>query len=179
MYDKPGCFGHAVTYNATSSHCQNCWAADDCSKAARARLEELKPILNVDAVIRMSHKKAPAEQRFDADLSPTMQKVIASLPEEAQRTAARLLRMKLNFRKILLEGVNPIENQKPVAVSVLFGMLLKGPVERDSYLSFLRDAVGHSPSIALSEAAIGISIVTGLGIAVYQGDKLILKKDTK
>lgn len=155
---------------------------DECSKSARARLEELQQVMNVDAVLKMAHKErkaAPAqvEVRFDADLSPTMQKVIATLPENAQRTAARLLRMKINFRKALLEGINPIDNQKPVAVSVLFGMLLKGPVSRDDYLNFLRSAVGHSPSIALSEAAIGVSIVTGLGIAVYQGEQLILKKD--
>lgn len=179
MYDKPGCFGHVVTYNANSSQCQECHAEEECSKSAQTRLEDLRSIVNVDAIVRSAHKKPVATKRFDSDLSPTMQKVIATLPEGAQRPAARLLRMKLNFRKILLEGINPIENQKPVAVSVLFGMLLKGPVDVQSYLSFLRDAVGHSPSIALSEAAIGIAIVTGLGIAVYQDEKLILKKDTK
>lgn len=181
-YDRPGCFGHAVTFNLKSPQCQECHASEECSVSAKARLDELSQVLNVDAILRMSHKQpktAPAQEqpRFDADLSETARRIIARLPENAQRTAARLIRTNLNFRKVLLAGRNPIHEQKPVSVSVLFDLLLLGPVTGDQYLNSLRERVGHSPSIAASEASIGISIVTGLGIAVIEDGHLIIRKD--
>lgn len=155
---------------------------DECGKTARARLDELSSVINVDAILRMSHKikplkAAPAqtEPRFDADLSEAARKVIARLPESAQRTAAALLRTKVNLRKVLLTGMNPIHHQRPLSVSVLFDLLLLGPVTRDSYLLTLKEKLGHSPAIAASQAALGYTIVTGLGIAELKDGLLTLR----
>lgn len=183
-YSKPGCFGHAITFSLLSPTCRECEDMDECGKSARSRLDELSSVINVDAILRMSHKEksrktatAPVEPRFDADLSETAQRVIATLPDNAQRTAAALIRTKVNFRKVLLTGVNPIHHQKPLAVSVLFDLLLTGPVNRDMYLLTLKEVLGHSPAVAASQAAIGFTIATGLGIAELKGDLLTIRNN--
>lgn len=185
-FEYPGCFGHAVTFNLNSKSCQQCHASEECSKSAEQRLMELQSIINVDAMFKMAHnrkplKAAPAqvEARFDADLSEAAQKIVARLPENAQRTAAALIRTKINFRKALLTGVNPIKNQKPLSVSVLFDLLLSGSASRDDYTLTLHNKLGHSPATSLSQASIGFAIVTGLGIAELQGDRLVIRKDKK
>lgn len=182
-YDKPGCFGHAVTFSTQSSTCRECSEMESCAVAARARLDELSKTMNVDAALKMNHKtktskKAPAqtEVRFDADLSETARKIIARLPENAQRTAAALIRTKINFRTNLLEGINPLKDKKPVALALLFDMLLQGPVHRDPYLLALKEVQGHSPAAAASQASIIFSIVAGLGIAVIEDEALTIRK---
>lgn len=178
QFDKPGCFGNAITYSVKSKTCQECEENHQCALAARQRIEELKPLISVDAILKMSHKapEKPVEQvRFDADLPETARKLISMLPENAQRTAAQLVRSKINFRKQLQAGINPIKDQKPLAVSVLFDLLLTGPVERDVYLLELKIRLGHSPAVAVSQAAIGVAVVIGLGIAKRDGEKLIIR----
>jgi hypothetical protein len=178
QFDKPGCFGNAITYSVKSIVCQACEYSSECRTAARQRIEELRPLISVDAILKMSHKgseKLAEQPRFDADLPETAQKLISMIPENAQRVAASLLRTKVNFRKMLIEGVNPIRDQKPLAVSVLFDLLLKGPVDRYTYMLELKDKLGHSPSVAASQASIGVSVVTGLGIARIADEKLIIR----
>ena len=178
QFDKPGCFGNAITYSDKSKTCQECEDNLSCSLAARQRIEELKPLISVEAILKMSHKspeKPVVQTRFDADLPETAQKLISRLPENAQRTAAQMVRTKVNFRKHLLEGINPIKNSKPLAVSVLFDLLLKGPVERITYLLELKSRLGHSPAVAASQASIGVAVVIGLGIAKKDGENLIIR----
>lgn len=182
-YDKPGCFGHAVTFTLTSATCRECDVMEECAVAARARLDDLSAIINVDAILKMNHKnkplkKAPAqvEVRFDADLSEAARKIIARLPENAQRTAAALIRTKINFRKALLEGINPLKDQRPIALALLYDLLLEGPVHRDKYLLSLKEALGHSPVQAAAQASIAFSIATGLGIATLEGELLTIRK---
>lgn len=179
QFDKPGCFGSAITYSVKSKTCQECEEHHSCALAARQRIEELKPLISVEAILKMSHKspeKPVVQTRFDADLPETAQKLISRLPENAQRTAAQLVRTKINFRKHLIEGINPIKNQKPLAVAVLFDLLLKGPVDRITYLLELKTVLGHSPAVAASYAAIGVAVVTGLGIAKRDGEHLIIRR---
>ncbi|ATW57996.1 hypothetical protein CNR34_00063 [Pseudomonas phage nickie] len=179
QFDKPGCFGNAITYSVKSKSCQECEESHSCALAARQRIEELRSLISVEAILKMSHKspEKPVEKtRFDADLPETAQKLIAMLPDNAQRTAAQLLRLKVNFRKHLIEGINPIKNQKPLAVAVLFDLLLKGPVERITYLLELKNVLGHSPAVAASQAAIGVAVVVGLGIAKREGENLIIRR---
>ncbi|QOC57915.1 hypothetical protein phiK7B1_060 [Pseudomonas phage phiK7B1] len=178
QFDKPGCFGNAITYSDKSKTCQECDTRNECAPAARQRIEELRTLISVEAILKMSHKspEKPVEvTRFDADLPETAQKLISRLPENAQRTAAQMVRTKVNFRKHLLEGINPIKDSKPLAVSVLFDMLLKGPVERITYLLELKSRLGHSPAVAASQASIAVSVVIGLGIAKKDGENLIIR----
>lgn len=178
QYDKPGCFGNAITYSTKSKTCLECEYTDSCAPAARQRIEELRSLISVEAILKMSHK-APetpvAKTRFDIDLPETAQKLISRLPDNAQRTAAQLVRSKINYRKHLLEGINPIRDEKPLAVSVLFDLLLKGPVERITYLLELKNRLGHSPAVAASQASIGVAVVIGLGIAKKDGENLIIR----
>lgn len=179
QYDKPGCFGHATNYSEKSKTCLECDDRNECALIARQRLTELSSLISVDSILKMSHKSTfdptKPQLRFDSDLPATAQKLIAMLPQNAQRTAAQLLRMKVNFRKLLLGNVNPIKDQKPLAVSVLFDLLLQGPVDRFTYMLVLKDKLGHSPATAASQASIGYAIAVGLGIAKLEGEKLIIR----
>lgn len=180
QFDKPGCFGNAITYSVRSSTCTACEAASECAPQARQRIEELKTLISVEAILKMSHKptQTPAGVpiRFDADLPPTAQKLIAMMPLHAQRTAAQALRLKVNFRKSLLEGVNPIPSQKPLALSVLFDLLLLGAVDHQRYMLDLKERLGHSPAVAADQAAIGYAVATGLGVARLVDGKLEIRK---
>lgn len=178
QFDKPGCYGNAVTFSDRSTTCRECEEVDSCSVAARQRIEELRSLISVEAILKMSHKgpEKPVEVvRFDADLPETARKLIAMMPESAQRTAAQMLKTKINFRKQLQSGINPIHNQNPISVSVLFDLLLKGPVDRQTYMLELKAKLGHSPSVAASQASLGVAIATGLGIARIEGEKLIIR----
>lgn len=179
-YDKPGCFGSAITYNPTTRSCKDCEDAPQCRVSARQRIEEVRSLVSVEAVLKMSHKgpqRLTAEpERFDLDLPAAAQKLIAMIPHNAQRTAAALVRTKINLRKVLMEGFNPIPHQKPLAISVLFDLLLLGVVDRNTYMLTLKDKLGHSPATAASQASIGFAVVTGLGIAQFEGEKLIIRR---
>lgn len=179
QYDKPGCFGHATTYSEKSKTCLECDDRTECAVLARQRIAELSTIISVDAILKMSHKSTfdptKPQLRFDSDLPATAQKLIAMIPHNAQRTAAGLIRTKINFRKALLGNVNPIKDQKPLAVSVLFDLLLQGPVDRFTYMLTLKEKLGHSPATAASQASIGFAVVTGLGIAKIDNEKLIIR----
>lgn len=178
-FDKPGCFGHAITYSHKSPACIDCDSSQACALAARQRIEELRPLISVDAIIKMSHKSpqeptAPQE-RFDSDLPSAAQALIARIPFSAQRTAAALVRTKINYRLRLLAGDNPIYQQKPFAISVLFDLLLKGPVDRFTYMLALKEKLGHTPATAASQASISFVVTTGLGIAKIVDEKLIIR----
>ncbi|MEG0063021.1 MAG: hypothetical protein RR740_00310 [Pseudomonas sp.] len=178
-YDKPGCFGSAITYNPTTRSCKECPDAPLCCVSARQRIEQVRSLVSVEAVLKVAHKapQKPVEaERFDLDLPAAAQKLIAMIPHNAQRTAAALVRTKINLRKALTEGSNPIRHQKPLAVSVLFDLLLLGEVDRSTYMLELKDKLGHSPATAASQASIGFAVVTGLGIALFEGDKLMLRR---
>lgn len=179
-YERPGCFGHAVTFNKNSPACKDCDEMEPCAKQALLRLEELRSVMNVDAIVRMAHShkaKEVPQIRFDSDLPEAARKLIAMLPENAQRVAATLVRTKLNYRKLLLSGMNPIANRSPLSISVLFDMLIQGDVSKDDYLLLLKEKLGHSPSVAIDQASIAYAVVTGLGIAVLENDSLIIRKD--
>lgn len=177
QFDKPGCFGNAITYSDMSSTCTGCEERSECRLAALQRLEELKPLISVDSILKMSHR--PSQKLADTlvfeDLPETARKLIAMIPDNAKQTAAKLLRTKINFRKQLIEGVNPIKNQSPLALSVLFDLLIKGPVTRTAYMMELKTILGHSPSIAASQASIGVAVAIGLGIAKSDGEKMTIR----
>lgn len=156
-----------------------CEESVQCSAEARRRIEELRSLISVDAILKMSHKQpqklSEGEELTFADLPSAAQKIVAMIPDNAKRTAVALLRMRVNFRKALIEGTNPIKNQKPLSVSVLFDLLLTGSVSRAEYMMTLREKLGHAPTTAASQASVAFAIVTGLGIAKIEGEKLIIR----
>lgn len=181
MYDKPGCFGHAITFNTSSKACLECDEFGECQKVAVERIKSIESMVNTDAIVKLAHKKpkkslaTPELRQEFADLPATAQKLIAMIPDNAKRIAAALVRSKINFRKELLGGNNPIRGKSPVAISVLFDLLLQGPVDRNTYMLSLKERLGHSPATAASQATIGVAVTTGLGITKLDGDKLIIR----
>lgn len=177
----PGCFGFAATYNVKSKTCQSCEYANDCEPKARANLEALRQVLEVDSVIRLMHqqraiKTVETTLAIDSALPEVARKLIERLPSNAQRTAAMLLRANINYRKSLEAGINPIAGRKPVAIAVLFDLLIAGPVSRSAYLQALKEKLSHSPATAASQASIGFAVATGLGIAAMKGDSLEIRR---
>lgn len=177
----PGCYGFAATYNIKSKTCQSCEFAAGCETEARANLESLRQLLDVDSVIKLMHQqqvvtKSSETAAVDDKLPEVARKLIDRLPSNAQRTAAILLRANINYRKSLEAGVNPIAGRKPVAIAVLFDLLIAGPVSRSAYLQALKEKLSHSPATAASQASIGFAVATGLGIAVMNGDSLEVRR---
>jgi len=177
-YDKPGCFGNAITYSNRSLVCGECEESQSCALAARQRIEELRSMISVEPILRMSHKQPQKLEKHPEvyeDLPAAAQKIIATLPIEAQNLAAQLVRMKVNFRKQLLSGVNPIRHQKPLAVSVLFDLLLSGQVDRLTYLNSLKERLGYTDTVSATQASISIKALTGLGIVKVEDEKLVIR----
>ncbi len=180
QFDKPGCFGNAITYSCASKACSACDSSSQCRLAARQRIEELRPIIIVEAILKIAHREPQTASNpvslTASDLPSTAQKILAMIPANAQKVAESLIRTKVNFRKSLIEGVNPIRNQRPLAVSVLFDLLIEGPVDRGRYMMMLKERLGHSPTTAASQASIGAAVVLGLGIAKVDNGKMVIRR---
>jgi hypothetical protein len=88
MYDKPGCFGNAITYNVKSSVCQECEEASACRVAARQRIEELRPMVSVDSILRMAHTKP---QKLSDRLPESAHSLLAKMNSRQRRAVGVLM----------------------------------------------------------------------------------------
>lgn len=55
--NKPACFGAATVFSFDSDICRNCVCYDECSNAAKQRLEHIRKVINVDDLLAQ-HEKA-------------------------------------------------------------------------------------------------------------------------
>lgn len=159
MFDKPGCFGYASTYDHKSKACQACGHSNECSIKALANLEELSKRLNVDALVKVKHGTQASEK---PKVDSVVEKVLSQFPESSRKVAEQVL-SKPTVRKDLMRGVNQITSS-PACMRVLFDELLSGETDRSKYVQALKKS-GYSDSSAITQASIGIKVATGLRIA--------------
>lgn len=185
QFERPGCFGFVASYNAKSAVCKACKVSQSCAAQAKRSLDELAQRLNVEAVRKLmqdEHKRPVAKTttRLAANKpSPVRDKILAGMSAHVARTAGMILDVGVNHRVSLLKGVNSMKGRKPAPIEVLFDLLLKGPVTRQSYLEAIEQRLGYTRATASSQASIGITAVTGIGIAKDAGDGSIVIRGDK
>lgn len=182
MYDKPGCFGYAATYDTKSKACQSCEHSNLCSLQAVLNLEKLSQRLNVTALVKSkfkpSKKEKPASEKPKVDQESNREKVLSQFPASARRVAEVLLDLRVSLRKDLERGVNPVGNS-PSNMKVLFDLLIKGETTRAGYIQALIES-GYSEGSAAAQATVGIRVATGLRIAnVDERGNITLRRGTK
>lgn len=89
MYDKPGCFGSAITFSVKSGTCKACDFRETCEVQARERLEELKPMVSTDAIEKLSFK-APA-RKGKRTLPEHIQRLLDSMTTELREASGVLI----------------------------------------------------------------------------------------
>lgn len=87
-FDKPGCFGSAITYSNRSKTCAECEHNQSCCVAARQRIEELRSLVSVDAILRMSHSRP---QTLSARLPDAAANFIATMTSRQRKTVGILM----------------------------------------------------------------------------------------
>lgn len=183
MFDKPGCFGFAATYSVKSPTCEACNEKQGCAERARQSLEKLAQVINVDAALKNMHavqRVARAERKLNKpkpSLPEAIQKRLEALPRNTARVGEVLFAKGIDYRSALEKGLNPIRNDSPKSISLLFDLLIEGPVTRNQYLMALKNE-GQSAATAASQATIGFTLVTKFGIAVYDGVQLTIRRLT-
>lgn len=167
-YDRPGCFGFAATYNVKSKVCAQCSFKQPCAARAEASLKTIADQVNITGVLQLMHEKRVAARQVvnvTRSLPVAAVTALSKLPKHAAKIAEILIRSRINLRKILREGSNPLSSGKPATIAVLFDLMLEGEVSRTQYIEALKTRLGHSDNTASSQASIGFAVVTGLGIA--------------
>lgn len=167
-YNRPGCFGFAATYNVKSKVCSQCSFKTDCAERSETSLKAIADQVNIDGVLRLMHERRAAARPVVTPtraLPSAAASVLARLPKHAAKLAEILIRSRINLRKVLKQGSNPLPGGKPATIAVLFDLLLEGEVSRTQYVEALITRLGHSDNTASSQASIGFAVVTGLGIA--------------
>lgn len=101
-YDKPGCYGNAITYNNKSKTCLACSEAQSCAVAARQRIEELRPLVSVDPIIRMAHS---APQKLSARLPESALNIIATMSSRQRKTVGVLMTLDTPTPPVLVEAL--------------------------------------------------------------------------
>lgn len=91
QFDKPGCFGNAVTYSGRSKTCTECEVVDQCAPAARLRIEELRSLISVEAIIKMAHSEP---QKLTARLPETARASVANMTSQQRSTVGILMTLK-------------------------------------------------------------------------------------
>lgn len=169
-FEKPGCFGFVATYNVKSKVCEGCGFNAACAEQAKKGLSELAEKLNVNAIKRLMQqepaksppKKAVATTR---ELSTIEAKLLSRMSEHAARAARAMLDAGINHRVSLLSGTNSMKGRKPATISVLFDLLLAGPVTRAQLIDAFKQELGYTHATASSQASICITATVGIGIA--------------
>lgn len=101
-YDKPGCYGSAITYSNKSKTCMECDESQSCSLAARQRIEELRPLVSVDPIVRMSHS---APQKLSARLPDSALNIIATMTSRQRKTVGILMTLDTPTPPVLVEAL--------------------------------------------------------------------------
>lgn len=179
MYDKPGCFGYASTYDAKSKACQSCEHSNLCSVSALRNLEELSQRLNVAALVKTKFSQPkPASEKRKPVKDSNREKVLSQFSDTTRRVAEILLDLRVPLRKELERGVNPVGNS-PSNMKVLFDELIKGETTRAGYIKALIES-GYSEGSAAAQASVGIRVATGLRIAnVDERGNITLRRGMK
>lgn len=186
QFERPGCFGFVASYNVKSAVCQACEFNQDCAATSKNSLSELAQKLNVDAVRRLMHNEAKQTVAKKTKTNtpvqtsnPIRDKILAGMSAHVARAAGMILDAGVSHRASLLNGVNSMKGRKPASIEVLFDLLLQGPVTRVSYLEALQERLGYTHATASSQASIGLTAVTGIGIAKDAGDGSIIIRGEK
>lgn len=180
-YEQPGCFGYAATYSVKSATCSACDSREHCAVEAKKSLDELARVINVDAAIKLMHdhrkdivKSAKPSRQ---ELTAVQQALVERMSKNAGKLAEFMLLKRINYRQALCEGTNPLKDDAPISISLLFDLMLEGPVTRADYLMALKDRLGQSPSTAASQASIGFQVVKGLGIGRFENECLSIRSN--
>lgn len=113
-YDKPGCFGNAITYSDKSKACTACDANQSCALAARQRIEELRALISVDSIVKMSHS---APQKLSSRLPDHAQQAIAKMNSRQRKTVGILMTLQCPTPLILVQAlVQRLELPKDEAI---------------------------------------------------------------
>lgn len=185
QFEKPGCFGFAVTYNVRSQVCQACSYKEACAEAAKESLNQLSQVIDTDSLKKLMHEEAVkrkaakreerAQQATKPKLPEAVEALISSLPNHAARTARAMIQVGVNHRKSLLAGVNSMRGQKPATVEILFDLLIAGPTTRQAYIEALLRAFNYTNGTASSQASIVIAAVQKLGIILEQDGCFVVR----
>lgn len=187
QYEQPGCFGFVASFNVKSQVCKACAFNQSCADQAKQSLSVLAKKLNVDAVSALMQQEQKETKRALAktaeepvkQLSPVREKILAGMSAHAARAAGMILDAGGGHRTSLLNGVNSMKGRKPASIEVLFDLLIQGPVTRTSYLEAMQERLGYTHATASSQASIGMTAVTGIGIAKDAGDGSIVIRGDK
>lgn len=187
QFEKPGCFGFAVTYNVRSQVCQTCSYKEACAEAAKESIAQLSQIVGTDSLVKLMQEEAVKRKAAKREekaqqaasnkpkLPEAVEALISSLPNHAARTARAMIQVGVNHRKSLLAGVNSMRGQKPATVEVLFDLLIAGPTTRQAFIEALKRAFDYTNGTASSQASIVIAAVQKLGIILEQDGCFVVR----
>lgn len=125
-YSKPGCFGNAITYSNRSVTCANCEHTEPCSLAALQRIEELKALVSVSSLVKMSHTASQKAQRV---LPESAQLVVDTMTSRQRKTVGILMTLENPTPGVLVQTlVSRLKWEKDEAIQLAketVGVLIK------------------------------------------------------
>lgn len=89
-YDKPGCFGSAITYNPKTKTCSGCEDAGLCRLQARQRIEEVRGLVSVEAILKVAHS---GPQPLSSRLPEHAQLIVANMNSQQRKAVGVLMRL--------------------------------------------------------------------------------------
>ena len=101
-YSKPGCFGNAITYSNRSKTCSACDHRQECALAARQRIEELRAMVSVESVLKMSHTPT---QKLPRTLPDSAERVVATMTARQQKTVGILMSLDNPTPTVLVQAM--------------------------------------------------------------------------
>jgi hypothetical protein len=114
MYDKPGCYGNAITYSNKSPACAKCDESQSCALAALQRIEELRAMVSVDSVLKMSHS---ASQKAQKRLPDSTERIVATMNSRQQKAVGILMTLESPTPGVLVQTLmQKLKWQKDEAV---------------------------------------------------------------
>lgn len=121
MFDKPGCFGSAITYNVKSKTCKDCPDFDGCGLHVSVRVGELRQMVNVDSLVKAQHT---APKRTAKTLPDNVLRVTATMSKAQQDAVAFMYRLK-----------------EPTPVNIVSGLITKFGYEQQEATSLAKSLI--------------------------------------
>lgn len=101
-HDKPGCFGNAITYSNRSKTCMECEENQSCCLAALQRIEELRTLISVEPILKMSHSKP---QTLSARLPDAAARIIATMTSRQRKAVGILMTLDTPTPLVLVQNL--------------------------------------------------------------------------
>lgn len=191
--DRPGCFGHATTYNSDQKICQLCNYASDCRESAQRALEHLRKIMTDSrmtdkfpiATAQLTSREkievtAPDDEATEAprteDLlveappepTPAPAPLVSVMSKKATKLHASLVKQGVDLKaEILNASKAPLQSIKGLAyLKIGIAMMrARGSYETKAFAERLIVDLGWTSGTAQSHATIVTSLLCGIGVA--------------